>query len=199
MSQQNSIDDSKRDLRKQLRKRLSDQSEKDSRSQRIFEHLQGIEEFKIARTILFYVDVRNEVRTKAAIRTELLKSSRIVVPYCHDGQLQLVELRNLDELSAGAYGILEPNDKLKQEKNRKVSPSQIDAALIPGLGFDRHGRRIGHGKGYYDRLIPNLTNNCCRIGIAFECQIVDHIPTSKHDQLMHTIVTEKEVKICKRD
>lgn len=196
MPEQRSIDDRKRDLRKQLLKRRSEQPEKDIHSQRLFGHLQDVEEYIIAQTVLFYVDVRDEVRTLAVLRAELAKSTRVVVPYCIKGRLKLAELQNTDELSVGAYGILEPNETLKQQPSRSVKPSQIDVALIPGLGFDRQGGRIGHGKGYYDRLIPELTKNCCRIGIAYDCQIVDHIPISVHDQFMNLVVTETQVISC---
>ncbi len=196
MPDQRSIDDCKQNLRKQLRMRRGEQSEKDILSQNLFKRLQDVEEYIQARTILFYVDVRDEVRTTAAIRVEFSKSSRVVVPYCIGGRLNVVELRGMDELSVGEYGILEPKDELKKRNDRSVSPSQIDVALIPGLGFDRFGGRIGHGKGYYDRLIPELTENCCRIGIAFDCQIVDRIPTSAHDQFMNLVVTESQVFNC---
>lgn len=196
MPQGDFIEQSKRDLRKQLRKRRSDQSEKETVSRQLFERLQNAVEYRIADTILFYVDVRDEVRTQTAIYTALVNSRRVVVPFCDDGRLQLVELQSLDELTAGAYDILEPNDSLKKNADRRVTPSQVDLALIPGLGFDRHGGRIGHGKGYYDRLIPELTENCCRIGIAFDCQIVENVPTSVHDQFMNLVVTESEVINC---
>jgi len=68
--------------------------------------------------------------------------------------------------------------------------------LIPGLAFSLDGSRLGRGKGYYDSYLQKF--NGLRIGIGFECQIVDKIPTERHDEFCHWIVTEKDIYHCKR-
>ena len=67
--------------------------------------------------------------------------------------------------------------------------------LVPGIGFDKKGSRIGHGKGYYDNLLKN-SNRAVHIGLAFECQIVKCIPTQNHDIPVDKIVTEKRIIDC---
>jgi 5-formyltetrahydrofolate cyclo-ligase len=67
--------------------------------------------------------------------------------------------------------------------------------IIPGVAFDSHGNRIGHGMGYYDRLLQKKMSAHC-LGLAFELQIVESIPTEKHDVKVEKIVTEERIIIC---
>lgn len=193
MSQPLDIIQIKRNLRNKLRKLRREQQYKDKLSAKLFYRLTDLSEFSGTATTLYYIDVRDEVRTKPYLEQQLNSSKKVVVPYCDEGSLSLVELRDFTELTAGDYGILEPNEQLKRDKHRAVQPTEIDIALIPGLGFDAAGGRIGHGKGYYDRLIPFLRADCLRIGIAFDCQLVDRIPLYAHDQQMDLILTPSQI------
>ena len=67
--------------------------------------------------------------------------------------------------------------------------------IVPGVGFDEKGQRIGHGMGYYDKLLKKSTK-AQHIGLAFECQMVEKIPTYKHDVSVDKIITEKRVINC---
>jgi 5-formyltetrahydrofolate cyclo-ligase len=62
----------------------------------------------------------------------------------------------------------------------------IDLAIVPGVGFSPQGARLGRGKGYYDRLLPNL--HCPKIGLALPCQIADEIPTKEWDIFMDEVI-----------
>ena len=66
---------------------------------------------------------------------------------------------------------------------------EIDLAVIPGVAFDRHGVRLGRGKGYYDRLLP-LMLNAYRIGICFPFQLLEQLPSEPHDVLMNEVVDD---------
>jgi 5-formyltetrahydrofolate cyclo-ligase len=66
-----------------------------------------------------------------------------------------------------------------------------DAVLVPGLGFDVNGGRLGRGGGFYDRLLAAGT--ACRVGVAFECQVVEALPLEPHDRRMEFIITEQRV------
>jgi len=70
-----------------------------------------------------------------------------------------------------------------------------DLVLVPGLGFDRQGHRLGRGAGYYDRFLATLPSATWRIGVGFECQVRDSIPTEPHDIRLHGLVTELGVTI----
>lgn len=90
-------------------------------------------------------------------------------------------------LVSGLYNILTPDEGAKI-----VTPTVL---LVPILGFDAHGHRLGHGEGYYDRTLEKLRakNHVIAIGIAFDCQEVDAIPFHEHDEPMNYIVTPTRV------
>ena len=76
------------------------------------------------------------------------------------------------------------------EGSPEADPTRIDAVLVPGLAFSRDGARLGHGKGYYDRLLTSVRTDCLRIGIVFERHVVGHVPTEDHDIPMTHLATE---------
>ncbi len=94
------------------------------------------------------------------------------------------------EFQRGVFQIEEP---LKNSKNHKPL-SLLSGALIPGLGFDIFGRRLGRGKGYYDRLLKNW--NGIKVGIAFRSQILAELPEEAHDIKMDYLVTSAGVIQC---
>jgi 5-formyltetrahydrofolate cyclo-ligase len=65
--------------------------------------------------------------------------------------------------------------------------NRLDFALVPGLGFTTDGRRLGRGKGYYDRVLAQVRGFKC--GVAFDQQIVDEIPAEPHDAQLDCILT----------
>ena len=66
----------------------------------------------------------------------------------------------------------------------------MDAIFVPGVVFDRHGGRWGYGRGFYDRLLGTSPATVAKIGLAFECQMVDHLDLASHDVPMDYVVTE---------
>jgi len=72
-----------------------------------------------------------------------------------------------------------------------VALASIDWVLVPGIGFDAEGRRVGYGGGYYDRLLPLLENGAARVAGAFDLQIVERVPAAPHDATVDAIVTER--------
>jgi 5-formyltetrahydrofolate cyclo-ligase len=127
------------------------------------------------------------------IKESLEIKKQVVVPKTDRNKRTILcsALTKWDDLSAGAYKILEP----KQECLNEVSPESIDLIIIPGIAFDYHGNRIGHGMGYYDRLLKKKIN-AHRLGLAFELQIVENIPTELHDVKVEKIVTEERIITC---
>ncbi len=89
-----------------------------------------------------------------------------------------------DKLVVAHYGIREPRSNVTP-----VALERISAFVVPGLAFDRDGGRIGWGRGYYDITLAK-TPGALRIGIAFDCQLLDHVPRDAHDVPMNIIITE---------
>lgn len=75
----------------------------------------------------------------------------------------------------------------------ELQPRHISLALVPGVAFDRHGTRLGHGVGYFDELLARLPDDCPRVGVAPSELVFDRLPSESHDVPMTHIATEEGV------
>jgi 5-formyltetrahydrofolate cyclo-ligase len=94
-------------------------------------------------------------------------------------------------LFAGPFQVMEPSPDAPL-----VTP---DILLVPLLAFDRSGRRLGYGAGYYDMVLRDLRASSpapFAIGVAFAAQEVAEVPTGPRDQLLDAVVTEQGVHRC---
>ena len=66
------------------------------------------------------------------------------------------------------------------------------SVLVPGLAFDAQGRRMGYGKGYYDKYFARYSE-CIKVGICYAVQIIDEVPTSQYDITMDAVATEQGI------
>ncbi len=154
------LSDSQRDrketLRRQAHANRQAQENKDELSQTICRKFAELPEYAAAKTVMFYVDVRAEVRTRHYLPTALEHNKRIVVPYCVEGELELFHLERMDELAIGMYKILEPKAGAAGNcRQKKIDVAELDLIMVPGVAFDRTGARMGHGFGYYDKLLEH--------------------------------------------
>ena len=184
-------------LRQQAHANRQALQNKDELSQVICQKFAALPEYSAAETVMFYVDVRAEVRTRHYLPTALQHGKRIVVPYCVDGLLELFHLESMDELAVGMYKILEPRADLRERPEKRVDVSQLDLIMVPGVAFDRTGARMGHGFGYYDKLLEHARADTPLIALAFECQLFEEIPTQVHDVFMDKIITEAGIYVGK--
>jgi 5-formyltetrahydrofolate cyclo-ligase len=90
-----------------------------------------------------------------------------------------------EQLVAGRFGLREP----RADWRNAVGLVEIGAFVLPGLAFDRRGGRVGWGGGHYDATLA-AAPDALRIGLGFECQLVDDVPHEPHDALLHYVVTE---------
>ena len=183
----------KEELRKEIKEKRRNISKEEQRkkSKEIKEKLFGLREYKNAKTVLFYVSYDGEVFTHDMIK-EALNEKKVVVPISNkdDHSLILSELISFGDLEESSYGILEP----KKEKIKEISIDEIDLIIVPGVAFDPKGNRLGHGKGYYDKLL-NKTKTTS-VGLCFEFQLVEKIPTESNDKPVDIIITEKRIIKC---
>ena len=187
------LTDSKQAIRRLALDRRAQQADKDALSRQIMFRLFALPEFTAARTVLIYLDVRSEVRTREALPALLASGKQIVVPWCEHDELALFRLQSFDELMPGAFRILEPRTELRDDPLRRMQANELDLVVAPGVAFDRLGGRLGHGVGYFDKLLAAVRNDATLVGLAFECQIVESVPMEPHDVRLHRIVTEAAV------
>jgi 5-formyltetrahydrofolate cyclo-ligase len=187
------VSERKAAIRKQAHENRRAQADKDAVSVSIVDRFMKLPEYAAAQTVMFYVDVRDEARTRHALPEALTTGKRIVVPYCVDGELELFWLESMDELELGMYRILEPKAELRTVASKKLQPEDLDLIMVPGVAFDRQGGRTGHGKGYYDKLLEHAKPQTPLVALAFECQLFDEIPMDSHDIYMDKVVTESAV------
>lgn len=188
---------SKEQIRKEIFKKRSSLDINDviKKSNLIIERLIKLDKFKDSKSVMCYVDFRNEVITRDLIRISLDINKRVAVPFICDlsqdrKQIVACEINNIDnDLEVGSYNILEPKNALE----RIISPEEIDIVILPGVAFDTHMNRIGYGAGFYDRFLPNLKKSCFKVGLAFEIQVVEQIPFEQHDVLIDCIITESRL------
>ena len=137
-------------------------------------------QFGDASVVLVYWSVRDEVPTHDFIgRWHGVK--RIALPTVISGTE--LELREYDPacMQRGAFGIMEPGPGAV-----KIDPSEIDFAIIPGEAFDADGNRKGHGRGYYDRLLPKL--RCMKVGISPASRIVEKLEPAPWDAPVDLVI-----------
>lgn len=181
----------KQEIRQAAHDNRRAQADKDQVSATIVERFMALPEYHTARTVMFYVDVRDEVRTRHAFPDAIASGKRIVIPYCVDGELELFHLESMDELEVGMYKILEPRADLRDVTTKRLQPTDLDLVMVPGVAFDRQGGRTGHGKGYYDKLLEHARRDAPLVALAFESQMFPEIPCESHDIYMDKVVTEK--------
>ncbi len=106
----------------------------------------------------------------------LAKEKRLALPRVENGSLAFYLVCNLDQLICSSWNILEPDP----DQAPYLNFSKIKTMFVPALVFDHQGYRLGYGKGFYDNVLSK-NSNIYSIGIGFEEQLINKIPTSSHD------------------
>ncbi len=140
----------------------------------------GLAAFRDAGVVMAFVAVRDELDTAALCRRVLADGKVLVLPRTTAAGIEVVP-SDLADLAPGAFGIPEPTGDA-------VDPAVVDLVVVPGLAFDRDGRRLGTGGGYYDRLLPRLRPDAVVIGVCFTEQLLDRVPTEATDVAVAVVI-----------
>ena len=141
-----------------------------------------------ARVIALYAPVKREVDTAVVMREALAAGKIVLFPVVAGEALLFREVTGEHDLVRGAFGIAEPCETCPGRL-----PDEADGIVVPGVAFDRSGRRIGYGRGYYDRALHRLEGTGRLVGFGFDFQLVDEIVGEPHDVALDLIITERRV------
>lgn len=149
--------------------------------------------FQRAKTVLAYCAIAPEPDLEPLLEVVLHQGKTLLLPRCEpDGTMTARLVRNLEDLQKGAFGIREPGPEAPV-----FPPEQIQLILTPGMAFDRRGGRLGRGKGYYDRFLPQT--NGITVGVCFGARLLEHVPMEPHDCRMNMVVTDREMIFCEME
>ena len=179
------------DLREQCKKRRKEleKEQKAIMDSAIAERVRKLYQYKAAKTVLVYVSTSIEVDTFEIIKGAWRDGKKVAVPRCIP-DTRLMEfhyIESMDDLSPGAFGVLEPDETLPI-----VEDFTGCLMLLPALSIDYLGYRLGYGKGYYDRYMSRFTGACA--GICYSDYIRRHMYHGRFDRPVDVIVTEKWIK-----
>ena len=155
----------------------------------MLESLFNWEVFKNAGVIHIFISKSDEPDTRPIIEHCWSSGKKIAVPVVLPDTFDLFhsEFKSFDDLVFGMHKTQEPSPKLRI----KINPESFDLVIVPGVAFDRKGGRLGHGKGYYDRFLE--ITSAFRLGLAFDCQLLENVPTELHDVPMNAILSESGI------
>lgn len=171
----------KKELRSHIKtlKKQHSKEELKKQSELILEKLENNKSFIEAKIVMLYSSLPDEVQTQEFL-TKWRNEKKIILPTVVGDDIIPVELSKDTDFAIGDFNILEP-------QNEPYSGS-YDLIIVPGVAFDKNGNRIGRGKGYYDRFLCKHLD-VRRIGICFDFQFVDEVPTEDNDIKMHEVLT----------
>ncbi len=152
--------------------------------------LQALPEASVG-TVMAYLALPDEVNVDGWIGWASGRGVRVCVPRVDwdAGSMEGVLLGSPGDLTVGRYGLREP------VAGAGVVPIEdMEAVLVPGLGFDDRGGRLGRGGGFYDRFLSRLPEGAARIGVAWSGRVVDRVPMEAWDQKVDMLVTERGVE-----
>lgn len=158
-------------------------------SRKACEWLRDCEELKKAQVIMAFHPFGEEVDILPYVEEVRSRGGEIWLPLTIPAERRLVPYRydGPDMLKQGVYGIWEPDPA----KAVAMDGSRLDAVLVPGVAFDRHGGRMGYGGGYYDRFLAALSHRPFLLGVGYSMQVVEGVPMEPHDILLDAIVTDE--------
>ena len=185
----------KRQLRKELIKERCALSPVQiaEKSAVIVDRLLRLDEYLDAHFVMVYLDCRSEVQTGDLVLRALADGKRVAVPVTDTANWSLTPSLITDfpgGLQPGPWGIPEP----KPQVMRLLDPAILDIVIVPGVGFDKSGHRIGYGYGYYDRFLRRTGQKTIHIGLAFELQLRPNLYPGPHDVPVHYILTEERLR-----
>ena len=182
----------KKSLRAELRRRLRsiDAATRRERSSAAAARLIETDEFRGARVVMIFLPLASEIAPRSIALRAWQEAKLVAVPLVSYEQRHMlpVELRGLEEpMHTDGRGVRTPR------RGEPQPIESVDLVITPGLGFDRLGRRIGRGAGFYDRFLAQPAFRGVSCGLAMHEQVVEAVPTQRHDVRLDMLATDERV------
>ena len=183
-------------LRQQMRavrKSITPQARKEAEDA-IAERLFNLPAVRKAQCVAVYQAAGSEASVNDLVKALRLVNSSVSIGYPAITGAGIMHFARVDAGEFPAFladplVIMDPRDL----DERRIDPQQIEILLVPGIAFDEQCRRLGQGGGFYDRYLEILAPDCITIGIAFEEQIIEQVPSGIHDKRVNYVVTPKRL------
>lgn len=159
-------------------------------SAEVLVHLEQLPAFQSAQTVLIYYPTHNEVDVLPLIK-RYKKEKTFLFPVVHRRNMTACPYEGNAKMHRGKFNIPEPTTEPYIGK--------IDLIILPGVGFDLCGNRLGRGGGYYDRYLANLTRGTVLVGVGYDFQLIEEVPAARHDKRLGYIVTNRGITKAKMD
>ncbi len=165
------------------KRRIMPVDERTIQSTKILEQIESLPVFQSAKTILLYYPVQNEVDVLPLVK-RYKHEKTILFPVSHRRGMTVHPYAGNAMMHRGKFGIPEPTTPAYE--------GTIDLMIVPAVAFDKKGRRLGRGGGYYDRFIKKIKNHTFTLGVAYDFQMIDEVPSARHDQRVQGVVTPNQ-------
>ncbi len=165
-------------------------------SELIVTRIAKLEIYRQASTVLGYMNFGAEFASETWIQQVLADGKKLALPRVnrHTNKLDLYWVDDLEtQVAVGSWGIREP---VVERCERLAALNEVEFALLPGVGFDRNGARLGYGGGFYDKLLAGMAHRPALAAAAFSLQLVEEIPQEENDVKVEWILTEQETIAC---
>ena len=182
----------KKELRDRLRSTLNTIEPADllSRSADACRRLADTPEFNKCETLMVFLSMANEIDTTPLVLEAWQRRKRVLAPKVIWGDRRMIplEIHSLHQgITESAFNIREPVG------DEAVAIGEIDLLVVPGLGFDRLGHRLGRGAGFYDRFLAHRDYRATSCALGFDEQVLDELPVEPQDRRVDLLVTDRRV------
>jgi 5-formyltetrahydrofolate cyclo-ligase len=148
-----------------------------------------------ASTLCVYAHTGKEIPTDRLMERFLADGKTVVVPdwegWKQGSGLRAASIDGLEALDRDSRVVPQPS----HVKGNIVSTTEVDIFLLPGLAFDPQGNRLGMGGGYFDRFLVLASSTATFLGLAYDFQVIAHLPTENHDIRVHDVVTPGRARV----
>jgi 5-formyltetrahydrofolate cyclo-ligase len=155
------------------------------------DRLLDLPEVREARRVMVFWSFGSEIDTAGLIEALPARGAAVALPRIEGRDLVPIAYAPGDPTSPTTFGAREPS------RGERLDPATLDVVVVPALAFDRGGRRVGYGGGYFDRFLADAAPAAFKVGLGFSVQLVDGpLPSGASDVRLDAVVTDREVVRC---